>query len=738
MAGAGTGLPGGRGDVATTLVDTQQYGAAEQAVANGFNRAAQAIGGVVEQMQPALQQQARAVAEQDVMAGEFRQRTAITNFDETYNAAMNQGTLARLSNSADADLDELRAQHLLDPEGFRAATSEMRSAALGGAVPPSLAMEWSADFDRRAGGHLGVIRNARAANDLNEAKSDLLGRIDRLTDDTINLRPGASLADVMADDQVAANMMQITLAFENLANNPAFGMGREEIDAKREETIGRIKAGAVSAWAVETLRTEGSDAALEQLQGILTNESVGDLQTRQLVFNAAREAVGQELNLSNQRRSQAAAEVSQRQQEARRLVDEDVAQVELTGEGTGLTVDQVRALGGAPAVAAWYKARADAREFHDLVGALPLNDPTAAAAQIQNAVATRGFTQGMPPVQDDGDLSTLAAAISQVESGNRDGLVSADPDGAGPAGGGAMGRMQVLPATARRIAGQLGIAYDENRLRTDGAYNQQIGRAYLSELLNRYNGDTFLAVTAYHAGEGNVDGWLRSVGDPRSGAISREAWLTGVERRGNPRSAEYPRKVLAAMNAGRANAAWDGYRQQRTAQQQDPGSSVQRDFAVQAARQRWQENPTSTPASEDYVTTNLQAQERAGVVQGRRRSLPNPALVVYAGDLERFAQANDTAGFQRYSSEVVRRFGRHGERVLQDILEVRGDTRFAAQVAARATSRAVVGTPPTRADVEQARSAANASAMTRSASGSTSPGAMTDEQVLAALGASPL
>lgn len=149
----------------------------------------------------------------------------------------------------------------------------------------------------------------------------------------------------------------------------------------------------------------------------------------------------------------------------------------------------------------------------------------------------------------------VAAAIAQVESGNRDGLVSEDPDGAGPAGGGAVGRMQLLPATAERMADKIGVAFDVERLRTDGDYNRSLGQAYLQELTDRYDGDVFLAITAYHAGEGNVDGWLQSVGDPREGDITREAWLSGVESRGNPRSAAYPRKVLEALGAADALSA---------------------------------------------------------------------------------------------------------------------------------------------------------------------------------------
>jgi len=458
-----------------------------------------------------------------------------------------------------------------------------------------------------------------------------------------------------------------------------------------------------------------------------------------LIFNAGQEAVSQEINLANQRRQQAASERNQREQDLQRRVDEDIAGVELTGDGTGLTVEDVRAAGGNAAVSAWYKRRAEARQFHEDVGALPLNDPEAAAEQIRARMATRGFDQGLPVVQDENDLNAVATAIAQVESGNVDGLVSADPDGAGPAGGGAYGRMQVLPDTARRIAGQLGLPYDENRLRNDGAYNTRIGQAYLSELLTRYNGDTFLAITAYHAGEGNVDGWLRSVGDPRSGAITREAWLEGVESRGNPRSAEYPRKVLAAMNAGRAGATWDAYQGRRDAQRRDPAGSTMTDFSVRAAHERWRASPNSVPAAQGFVDANMMAQERAGVTEGNRRTLPNASLVVFAADLERFARANDTEGFRGYQERLIRNFGERGERVLRDVLEVRGNTRFAADIAARMTAAGQTGAPPARADVERAAAAGRANTMARSAGGTARPAAqMTDAELRAALGASPL
>lgn len=68
---------------------------------------------------------------------------------------------------------------------------------------------------------------------------------------------------------------------------------------------------------------------------------------------------------------------------------------------------------------------------------------------------------------------------------------------------GAIGIAQVMPETAREMARELGLPWDENRYRTDAAYNERLGRGYFAKMLRTFNGDVRKAVAAYNAGPGN-------------------------------------------------------------------------------------------------------------------------------------------------------------------------------------------------------------------------------------------
>jgi soluble lytic murein transglycosylase len=72
---------------------------------------------------------------------------------------------------------------------------------------------------------------------------------------------------------------------------------------------------------------------------------------------------------------------------------------------------------------------------------------------------------------------------------------------------GAMGLMQLMPDTAADASEAAGSAYAPgSAYRIDQAV--QLGAAHLSDLLQRYEGDTLLALMAYNAGASSVDAWL--------------------------------------------------------------------------------------------------------------------------------------------------------------------------------------------------------------------------------------
>lgn len=109
-----------------------------------------------------------------------------------------------------------------------------------------------------------------------------------------------------------------------------------------------------------------------------------------------------------------------------------------------------------------------------------------------------GAAPGSPTTS--GDLNAVWGNMIHTESGGR------QTDGqnrtvTSPAG--AIGIAQVMPETAREMAHELGIAFDETKYRRDARYNEMLGRAYFNKMLRTFNGDVAMAVAAYNAGPGD-------------------------------------------------------------------------------------------------------------------------------------------------------------------------------------------------------------------------------------------
>ncbi|MGH2901054.1 MAG: lytic transglycosylase domain-containing protein, partial [Solirubrobacteraceae bacterium] len=93
---------------------------------------------------------------------------------------------------------------------------------------------------------------------------------------------------------------------------------------------------------------------------------------------------------------------------------------------------------------------------------------------------------------------SLLAAVIYAESRFRDATSHA----------GARGLMQITPATAKYIAHLSGgTKFEQGDLATP-QINISYGAFYLRYLLERYAGNTVLALAAYNGGEGNVDRWI--------------------------------------------------------------------------------------------------------------------------------------------------------------------------------------------------------------------------------------
>src|SRR3546814_6201944 len=93
---------------------------------------------------------------------------------------------------------------------------------------------------------------------------------------------------------------------------------------------------------------------------------------------------------------------------------------------------------------------------------------------------------------------------------------------------GALGLMQLMPATARHVAQHMGLPFSQDRLTEDPDYNARLGQAYLKELLGEFGGSYILALAAYNAGPSRARNWIEHYGDPRDPAVDPVNWIERI------------------------------------------------------------------------------------------------------------------------------------------------------------------------------------------------------------------
>ncbi len=103
---------------------------------------------------------------------------------------------------------------------------------------------------------------------------------------------------------------------------------------------------------------------------------------------------------------------------------------------------------------------------------------------------------------------------------------------------GAIGLMQLMPATGRQVAREIKLAYAGLDTLTNPNHNIRLGTSYLGSMAARYDGNHVLATAAYNAGPHRVDRWL-----PRASVIDARIWIENIPFN---ETRAYVRRVLAA------------------------------------------------------------------------------------------------------------------------------------------------------------------------------------------------
>ncbi|MGR3465929.1 transglycosylase SLT domain-containing protein [Limimaricola sp.] len=93
---------------------------------------------------------------------------------------------------------------------------------------------------------------------------------------------------------------------------------------------------------------------------------------------------------------------------------------------------------------------------------------------------------------------------------------------------GALGLMQLMPATAEEVAGWLGLPYSRGKLTSDWRYNAKLGSRYLAYLEETFGQSPVMVSAGYNAGASRPRTWMAERGDPRIGQADVVDWIEHI------------------------------------------------------------------------------------------------------------------------------------------------------------------------------------------------------------------
>ena len=225
---------------------------------------------------------------------------------------------------------------------------------------------------------------------------------------------------------------------------------------------------------------------------------------------------------------------------------------------------------------------------------------------------------------------------------------------------GAIGIAQVMPDTAPEAAKLAGLPWDENRYKTDAAYNKALGMAYFQQQLQTNGGDLAKSYAAYNAGPGRLADAIKKA--EKSAKLAKadpslvvHTWLDFMPEE----TRNYVAKNMKAYDAGQGQGTRPTFQEIDDQLRADPrlaaSPSRYKIARDEAARQFEEQTKAIKQREEEAVATAMR-----GVIEngGRysdlpvsiRAALPPKEVDNVIGFAQKISKGDDTTSLYLYNS----------------------------------------------------------------------------------------